>query len=451
MRASADKWTLIHNAFNPFEPVPPEKLDDWFIERPKSPLSSLLSKLDPSKSPKRIILVGQPASGKSSELVKLAAELKSRWDYLVVRVSLENNLDVERANPVEVLFLIGAAVFKVAHADAPTPVQKPDPRPMEELKAGLETIVRTHTENRKFSVDLGKLLSGLVVFGAGALTGPVGAIAGVAVAPVAAEMAAGAAKKVFAPFRFVSGTSIQVVRKLEIEPQVDAMAENLNKLLDDVQAKAGKPLVVLVDGLDKLRDEDAIKVNFLERKSLNAPACRIVYAGPLDLYYSPQFGSVRALFPVQPFAHVKLYGRSKRDKPDDAGYGFMRKVVSQRLLSLGLEPESVLSPTVLDLLINGSGGVMRDLIRLVQQAAVEAEVNGSDHIAKEYAQEAVNELRRQLDAQLTPKYREVLKKVRKTHQRTDDPECDMLLRNDVVLSYANDDVWFDAHAVLPVG
>ena len=91
---------------------------------------------------------------------------------------------------------------------------------------------------------------------------------------------------------------------------------------------------------------------------------------------------------------------------------------------------------------------MRDFIRLIQSAALQAEVAGNERIGKPEAAKALNELRRQLMAQLTPKYYEVLDGVRRTHKRVDADECDQLLRNDIILSYVNEDIWFDAHAAL---
>ena len=73
-------WAAISNAFTPFDPVPPSKLDQWFVERPSGTVEYLLRTLSPEKLPRRHILVGQLASGKSSELTKLAAELKQRYD-----------------------------------------------------------------------------------------------------------------------------------------------------------------------------------------------------------------------------------------------------------------------------------------------------------------------------------------------------------------------------------
>ena len=91
-------WPSIANTFAPFQSVPPDKLNDWFVTRFDSPLEVLVNELSPERLPQRIIFVGQPASGKSSELTKLASELKSRYKALVVRVDMTNNLDVERAH-----------------------------------------------------------------------------------------------------------------------------------------------------------------------------------------------------------------------------------------------------------------------------------------------------------------------------------------------------------------
>jgi hypothetical protein len=448
-------WSDIQNVFSPFEPVQPSLLDAWFVTRPDSPLRMLTLQLSPDRLPERRILVGQPASGKSSELTKLAAELQRQTDALVVRFDMTDSIDVERANPVEVVFLMGVAIFKVAASELPADRQ-PDRQLLERLKAGLETLVHTQTQNQEYRIEMDKLLAGFAVFGGAALAGPAGAAAGLAISPAFAK-AVGAVAEKFMPVRFASGTNVQVVRKLEVEPQVTALIETLNAIIDDVVVKSNRSLVVLVDGLDKLRDADVISLNFLENKYLYGPRCSVLYVGPLDLYYSPRFGEVRARCQVVPFSHVKLRNRDQPEQLDERGYEVMRDVVRRRLRFLKYELGEVITVEVLDLLILGSGGVMRDFVRLVQSAALQAEIAGKKRIEMREAVSALNELRRQLQAQLTPDYHQILSKVRETHQRlggsvTDQKDesekCDLLLRNDIVLSYCNDDVWFDAHAAL---
>ncbi|MFQ5857198.1 MAG: hypothetical protein ACE5LU_16435 [Anaerolineae bacterium] len=434
MNSSTEAYIAIHNAFNPFEPIPPDKLDAWFVERPQGPLEALLNDLHPEKVPKRVILVGHPSSGKSTELTKLAAELADRFDYFVVRINLEQNLDIDRVNPVEVIFLMGAAIHKVAQAELK---EEPDPEPLKAMKQGLETIVQTHTANKGYEVDLADLLGNLVCFGAGFIGGP-----GVGKATEAVI------KRVVPPFRFSSGTDVEVIRKTEVEPQVDKMVDGLNALIDDVEAKAEKRLVLIADGLDKPRDPDVIALNFADKKFLVDPACRVVYAAPMLVYYAPRFAGVRTRFPVLEFPNVKLHERDDPEQRDEEGYETMRQVVHRRLRWLALEPNQVITPQALDLLIGSSGGVMRDLVRLVQDAAGKAEVAGKGHIDESIAAKAVSTLRRQFEAQLDPRYRRVLEEVRRTHQRTEHKECDELLQGNFVLSYVDGDVWFDVHSIL---
>jgi hypothetical protein len=427
-----NQWTAIYNAFNPFQPVPPEKLDAWYVERPHSPLRPLLNELRQEKSPSRTILVGHPSSGKSTELTKLAAELGEQYDYFVVRIDLDQNLDIERANPVEVIFLMGAAIYKIAATQLE---RKPDPARFEQLKSGLETLVRTHTANKEYSINVGDLLANLVCFGAGVLAGPIG------------KAVADVATKVVSSFRFVSNTDKEVVRKLEVEPKIEAMVEALNGIVDDVEAKAGKPLALIVDGLDKPHDPEIIALNFAEKNFLAKPACRVMYAAPMWVYYSPRFATVRTRFPVREFPNIKLYDRTTGNK-DDRGFAAMREVVNKRLIALGLKPDAVIDKTVLDLLVHASGGVMRDLIQLIRDAANETELADLSRISKALAEKAVARLRRQFEAQLRPKHRKILAQVHQSHQVPDDPLCDELLQGNFILSYVNDDVWFDTHSIL---
>ncbi|MFQ6016134.1 MAG: hypothetical protein ACE5NP_11925 [Anaerolineae bacterium] len=435
MFAGQSTWIDVHNAFDPVQPVPPDKLDAWFVERPQSPLTVLLSDLHPEKVPKRAILVGHDASGKSTELTKLAAELAERYGYFVVRINLEQNLDIERANPVEVVFLMGAAIYKVAEAELE---RKPTRKPLETLKGDLETLVQTHTANKGFSIDLAELLGNLICFGASFLGGS-----------SLGETVKTVAEKVIPPFRFVSGTNVEVVSRLEVEPQVERMVGHLNEVIEEVQEKAGRPLVLIVDGLDRPRDPNVIALNFSEKKFLASPACRVVYAAPIWLYYSPRFATVRNHFPtVLEFPNIKLYHKDDREQKDKKGYATMRQVAHKRLQDLDLEPNDVITPRALNLLIQGSGGVMRDFIRLVRDAATKAEIASKPRIDVLVAEKALSGLRRLYEAQLNPLHRQILAKVRETHQRTEEKECDDLLKGNFVLSYLNDEVWFDVHSIL---
>ncbi len=129
----------------------------------------------------------------------------------------------------------------------------------------------------------------------------------------------------------------------------------------------------------------------------------------------------------------------------------MREVVRTRLEKLGLDPDELVDPAALDELVAMSGGVVRELVLLMQEAAIEAMVNGRDHIDLTIARKVIYWLRRQYSAALSLPYLEELKKVHETGRPTGTEICDKLLQNLYILSYANDDLWYAVHPnVLPL-
>ena len=207
-------WTPVYNAFNPWEPLHPEQMAAWYVARPHSPLQALMAELSPDRGAQRVLLLGHRSSGKSTEMVKLATELAQRFNYLVVRIDLTQNLEIGKVNPIEVLFLLGSAIYKVARRELE---RKPRAELFDRLVGNLEILVREHTESKTFEVDKKGLLDNLVCFGAGLLAGP-----------VAAGMTKAIVELATSPFKFASGTNIQLARKLEVQPQVRDTEESLN-------------------------------------------------------------------------------------------------------------------------------------------------------------------------------------------------------------------------------
>jgi hypothetical protein len=430
-------WTPIYNAFNPWEPLHPEQMAAWYVARPHSPLQALVAELSPDRGTQRVLLLGHRSSGKSTEMVKLATELAQRFNYLVVRIDLHENLEIGRVNPIEVLFLLGSAIYKVALQELE---QKPEAELFDRLVGNLETLVREHTESKTFEVDKKGLLDNLVCFGAGLAAGP---------------MAAGMMKAITSliPAKFISGTNIPLARKLEVQPQVREILATLNAIIADAQKKGQRHVFLIVDGLDRVPNMEMARYVFAENEEwLDGPICNVLYTAPIMLYYSPIFGHVRSNFDTRSFPNVKVHEPHQLGcpgAPDEEGCRVMHAVVHKRLRQpLGLEPEQAVAPDALDHLIEMSGGVMRDLIRLVREATVKAELAGQRRIDLEIAHQTVLSMRRDYQASLSTAYREELMGILETHKVTGKEKCDELLLGNYVLSYVNDGIWFDVHSVI---
>lgn len=440
-------WARLFNIFDPWSPLAPgQQINKLFVKRPHSPLARLRIKLSPDNLPTHVLLPSQPANGKSTELVRLTRDLGEEG-FFVVRLDIQQNIDATRANPVEVLFLMGLSVYKAADAVyGDSPDRRPDKAPAQALVDALNTVIRQESKTRK-PADLAQEIEELVAFTASGLAGMVAGPAGAAIAGSALRGAGRVARRIS-----VSGTSAETVRKIETEPSIQAMADALNQIISDVEAKAKKSLVILVDGLDRMDNPDLIRLIFADqRQFLDSPTCRVVYTAPAPVAYALDFEETRKRFDLVEFPNVKLFERvSKggRQARDERGYAAMRAIADARFDFLGLDRAQIIPDSLLDRLVHQSGGLLKDFIVLIRKTIIQTRIAEGHHITPEDAQEAIYELRRERSRPLTGREWAVLDEVARTNQRVAGELCDRLLYSSVVLNYINEDDWYDVHAIL---
>lgn len=445
-------WTPVWNAFDPFEAVQPDQMERWYVPRPHSPLARLKADLSPESTPICALLFGHRSSGKTTELTRLAADLSgANPSYFVVWVDADANLaNINRVTAPDVLFLMGTALFKMAGEILP---HAPDDELLGALESSLETLVREHKSGRELQIRRKELLDQLVCFAA-TLAG------GAAAGPLGAFIAGQTVRKVGEFVGFDSTLTVEELRRREItEPRLRDLLAALNLLISHISTENGVEVVFLVDNLERISDRDQALYLFAESSEwLKSIACRVVYTMPTYLYFSPAFNQVWASFTCYPFASVRVHaphvGPDVSGEPDEDGYATMRRVVTQRLAAppLRLDPEAIITPAALDVLVYGSAGIMRDLVALMRYAAREAELAGQSRIGEDVAWEAVYWRRRDLSAALNAVYRQELQQVLKTHDApTGTDEGAALLYGNYVVSYRNRELWYDVHtAILPL-
>lgn len=249
------------------------------------------------------------------------------------------------------------------------------------------------------------------------------------------------------------GIDSRVVREPRVEQELQAILDAVNAILEDVQARAGRRLLLMVDGLDKISADNA-EALFLGSKLLPglAPG-QTLFTAPLAVAAYPRFNLVRNLFNVRGLHNLVVsVGPAKTgqvtDQELETGRAAMRQVVHLRLRDRIQDPDQVISPEGLNHLVITSGGLMRDLIFLMRNATITAQLHGSRRIELVDAQVTADELHRDYTWRLT---REVVEELRHTHrtgQLSGSPLADELLRGNLILSYGNRSSWFDAHPIL---
>jgi hypothetical protein len=173
-----------------------------------------------------------------------------------------------------------------------------------------------------------------------------------------------------------------------------------------------------------------------------------VYTAPTLVRYDLRFAVALRHFQVVEFPNVHLYDAQSPAIPDQDGYATLRSVVNLRLQYLNLEPEQVIDAEALNILISGTGGLLRDLIRLIQDAAARAELQQRDRIDAATVHNVIATLRRLYASHLTDKHYQELQRVHTAHALAGTDAESELLRANFIISHINDDVWFDAHPIL---
>jgi len=208
-------WMPIAAAFDPQKPIEIGDKQRYYVERPDSPLQDMADQLLLTPhTPRKIMLTGQRGSGKTSELARLATNLHD--EFAVVWLDVEEELETFEFSAVEVLVSVARQLNQA-------------------LKLGKEyahfrdTLFSYAEERGKETV--GKFASPL--------------------APLGLD-----AKRVF--------FDRKVKERLERPPVLREIVASLNALIKGAQDKAKRPLLVVVDGLDKV-DLDLARQLFVHK------------------------------------------------------------------------------------------------------------------------------------------------------------------------------------------
>ena len=431
MAQSEEFWNNLYLAFNPYETLVGERSNRLYCTREHSPfeeMKQIFRRTLQFPRPPIAFFSGHRGSGKSSLLFRLLEHCQT--DFFVAYFDIEYNLDMGKANQIDLLYLIGTAIFQAAVQEG----FAPNPKNLEELHKSVYTITNTEKETPVTeSVNVVELAKNLLVFSAGVLGSKVG------------EKLAEAILK---PFTITSGVSEEIARKREIEPQVQKIVTNINFIIADVQKLAGKPVLVIVDGLDKIQRLEQAKLIFLESRALMGPICRIIYTVPMLIQTIPEFIQATQDCKRYPLPNVKLYEKYDSKRHYEPGYATMREVFTKRLDTIPAAQGDIFEPDVLDYLIEKSGGVMRWFIALVQDSCAVAERMNLDKVNHAAAQQAVEAMIADLTEKLTIERKAELVRVHKEHLPSNSPESNELLHALFIVAYRNGETWFDAHPLL---
>ncbi|MCK4449877.1 MAG: hypothetical protein KAX26_04725, partial [Anaerolineae bacterium] len=225
-----------------------------------------------------------------------------------------------------------------------------------------------------------------------------------------------------------------------IERDVTGLIDALNAITQGILNREKRLPLVLIDDLDKPNLELARAIFYEHREVMLQPLCAIVYTVSSPLFYSPEFEAIRDQAVFLP--NVRLHPQGRPDERYSEGYRTMRMLVHKRM-----EPE-LITPDALDAAIRISGGVFREMCRVMRHAMDRAQAAGRLRIEVGDVEQAEAEIRGEYRRILTAEQRRLLLEVH-DHNRLDQPDkLGPLMQMLAALEYRNDENWCDAHPAL---
>ena len=158
----------------------------------------------------------------------------------------------------------------------------------------------------------------------------------------------------------------QAVRQY-CKTHITELLDSIDRLLTELSAGLGKDLLILVDDTDKMPPELSRKTFLENGHHLARPQANILFMVDLSLATHPRFRTVQDKFSAELFPALKL---QEKDGGQSSGSRANRDTLG-RVLDHRV-PRALIADPARSAAIELSGGVVRELIRLLQYAVFHA-------------------------------------------------------------------------------
>jgi len=395
-------------------------LERFAIEYDLETLEELAALVEdsPDQSSK-IIFSGHTGCGKSTLLAALAQKLHDH--FFVVRFSIANTIENADVNHVTILFAIALKIMDESEIQG----VKISPKIKESILNWFAK--KTKTEEVKLAGQANVATDFLKLVG----------------------------------LKLQVDAVIRQEIKQEFERKVSELVAKLNEIAAIANGASGKNILVIIDDIDKLEIPVIRDVFINNIKALFLPNLQIIYTLPISALHDKDIVPVletETSDRIVPMRILKLYKKGESRHPDPTP---VAEIVDklEKLLAKRIDLE-LFEPDALQKVIAYSGGVLREVIRIVQQSCriclrqlrslpEDADVSNLK-ISLSVVEEAANNLRVQMSRPLGKVDYEILKTVYQNYA-PDDPRDDEflgLLKGLPVLEYRNAREWHDVHPLL---
>ncbi|MEX0269456.1 hypothetical protein AB3R30_09945 [Leptolyngbyaceae cyanobacterium UHCC 1019] len=292
---------------------------------------------DCSGQDNKLIFTGHRGCGKSTLLAELGFRLTGTGKYFVVNFSIADTIEESAVDHVNILFSIAVQLLDAS--------ERRDVKLKPGLKQDLYRWLGKHTQTESKTVE-----SAIETSGEASLKGGI---------PVILEFLA----KVKSSLKLNS-----VIRKeisIEFARKISDLIARINEIQTYIENATGQTVLVIIDDLDKL-DLGVTETVFSKNiKTLLAPTLQIVYTIPISTLREAAIKSIVTanIKKIHTMPVAKFFSKATVRQPDRVPDAAMMSVFGE-ILDRRL-PKHLIDPAILPQIILKSGGVLRELIRIV--------------------------------------------------------------------------------------
>jgi hypothetical protein len=407
---------------NYLRPLKGEDLDRFYADRGQySEMQTLIGELEASAvsnppSNTKFLFVGHTGCGKSTELSRLVNLVNSPdggtvlYDhYLPVPYSISEVVGLHNIEFVDIALSIVLGIYRemeaLGHAIDDAPVKRVYDWLFQE-EEGTESKTRTMGGGIGLDVGLGSIIRLIDV-------------------------------------RLKSEGVVREEIRTRIRKYIPELITLINQAIDEISRLTGKHILLIIDDLDKIQPlENALRVFREHSRSLAAFNCFVIYTAPISLLYDAASSYASQTMEIRYMPMFRVHNRDGECEAHDArDIATLREIITRRL------HPSLFEDGVVDRLIHMTGGVLRELIRVIRGCSIycqEYELGKITHTALDLQKGRLKgEYYRMLDHE---DYRQ-LRDVAQTKSRAD---VNMRHLESLCVLYYPDGGkgWFDLHPIV---
>jgi hypothetical protein len=230
--------------------------------------------------------------------------------------------------------------------------------------------------------------------------------------------------------------------RARIRKYVPELINLINQVIYEVSTITGKNILLVIDDLDKIQPLDTALNIFREHvKSLVSFDCFAIYTAPISLLYDAASKHIGQFLEVHYMPMFRVHTKDGTPEPTDApDVNILREIIYRRV------HPNLFDDNVVQTAIEMTGGILRELIRVIRGCSVYCEEYGVSQITHNVLQFQKNKLKSEYYRMLEHEDYKWLRRVKQTNSRAD---VNMRhLESLCVLYYPNGKGWFDVHPIV---